>query len=238
MRITEKVSITRIQGNKAFRKSETIDEVTVEYPVGIYIDGCIHKTLLCTPENLDYLAAGSLAGEGIIDTVQDIKSIRVDEKEAAVHISLNARRESAPASKNQSALSVKASAILESMKHMDELSITFKKTGGAHGCALCDATKIIAFHEDIGRHNAVDKVIGDALTKGISLDDKIILTSCRISSGILLKATRQKIPVIVSCSAPTHLAVKNARETGITLIGFARGERMNIYSMPERVEVD
>src|SRR5690554_986473 len=94
MRATKEVSITRIEKNKVFRRTQVMDEVSVEYPVGMYIDGCRHKTLLCTPENLDYLATGNLASEGIIDTIQDIKALRVDEKEGAVHISLNTRKES------------------------------------------------------------------------------------------------------------------------------------------------
>jgi FdhD protein len=95
---------------------------------------------------------------------------------------------------------------------------------------LCSADDIIIFEEDIGRHNALDKIFGRALADNIDTRDKVILTSGRISSEILIKAAKRQVPIIVSRSAPTSLSVEMAEKLGITLVGFARGEKMNIYT--------
>ncbi|AIS53139.1 hydrogen dependent carbon dioxide reductase subunit FdhD [Thermoanaerobacter kivui] len=110
----------------------------------------------------------------------------------------------------------------------------FKITGGVHSCAIADDKDFIIFHEDIGRHNAFDKAFGQALLDGIDLQDKAVFTSGRISVEMLLKAAKRKVPVVVSISAPTALAVEVGRKLNITIAGFARGDRLNIYSCPER----
>ena len=119
---------------------------------------------------------------------------------------------------------------MDLIKEFNKSSQLFLDTGGVHSCALCDINKIIIFKEDIGRHNALDKVLGKALLEDIDFRDKIILTSGRISSEILIKTAKRQIPVIVSRSAPTSLSIDIAKKLNITLIGFARGKRMNIYS--------
>ena len=120
--------------------------------------------------------------------------------------------------------------IIEQFKVFNVASKLFQATGGVHSCALCDEEQILYIEEDIGRHNAVDKVIGLALIDGLELHDKILLTSGRISSEIIGKLARSGIATIVSRSAPTDAAIDIARKRGIRLIGFTRGSRMNIYS--------
>ena len=114
-------------------------------------------------------------------------------------------------------------------------SKVFKATGGVHSAALCDATKILLFSEDIGRHNAIDKIFGECLLKEVPTDDHIVVTSGRVSSEILLKVARRNIPILISKSAPTNLGVKLATQLGMTLIGFARGKRMNAYASSWRI---
>jgi FdhD protein len=104
-----------------------------------------------------------------------------------------------------------------------------------HSAALADSEKIIFFYEDIGRHNAIDKIIGECLLGSVSTDDKIIVTSGRLSSEVLLKAAKLKIQLLISRSAPTSLSVEIAETLNITLVGFVRGQRMNIYSHAWRV---
>jgi FdhD protein len=116
------------------------------------------------------------------------------------------------------------------------MSDLFRSTGGAHAAALCEEGRVLVFKEDIGRHNAVDKVFGECLIKGIEADGKILLTSGRISSEILLKAVRRGIAILASRSAPTSLAVQFAEKAGMALVGFVRGRRMNIYSNAYRIE--
>ena len=114
----------------------------------------------------------------------------------------------------------------------------FKLTGGVHSCALVNKQgSIILFSEDISRYNTIDKILGEAFVNDITTEDKIILTSCRITSGILRKIIIGKLPIVISRAAPTDLAIKLAKRMGITLVGFVRGKRMNIYTHPERIEV-
>ncbi|MCK5328107.1 MAG: formate dehydrogenase accessory sulfurtransferase FdhD, partial [Candidatus Latescibacteria bacterium] len=96
--------------------------------------------------------------------------------------------------------------------------------------------RIVLMKEDIGRHNAMDRILGACLLEDIALEDKMMLTSGRTSSEIVFKAGRGRISILVSRSAPTDLAIRIAEQAGITLIGFVRGKRMNIYAHPERIE--
>ncbi|PMP69091.1 MAG: formate dehydrogenase family accessory protein FdhD [Thermodesulfobacterium geofontis] len=122
-------------------------------------------------------------------------------------------------------------------KDFQKKSELYKITGCVHYAALADQEKIVFIAEDIGRHNAVDKVLGYAFLNKLSLEDKILLVSGRISSEMVLKAGRWKIPIIVSRSAPTSLAVKLAENIGLTVIGFLRGNRCNIYTSPYRINL-
>ena len=137
--------------------------------------------------------------------------------------------------KIDSAIKLQQKKISILLKDFQKLSKTYIKTGGTHSSAIANINKIIVFREDIGRHNAIDKVLGYALINGIELKDKIIFTSGRISSEVLLKIQKTDIPMIVSRSAPTNQGIKHAAQADITLIGFVRAERMNIYNAQRRI---
>ncbi len=132
---------------------------------------------------------------------------------------------------------IASSYISKLMEEFRARSQLHRQTGGVHAAALADRKGILVFREDIGRHNAVDKVIGAYLLAGNDFHDKLVLSSGRLSSEILHKAAACGLPILVSRSAPTDRCVALARERGITLIGFARGRRMNIYSGSERIVV-
>ena len=110
-----------------------------------------------------------------------------------------------------------------------------KTTGGIHVVALLDSEKVISVSEDIGRHNAVDRVIGHGLRSGIDFSRTFIVSSGRISSEMVRKCLIANIPVIISRSATTTLSVEIAEKTGLTIIGFVRAGKMNIYSQPQRI---
>jgi FdhD protein len=114
----------------------------------------------------------------------------------------------------------------------------YRATGGVHSAALCDNKDILVFSEDIGRHNALDKIFGECILNDIATDAHIIITSGRVSSEILLKVARRNVPVIVSKSAPTNLGVRLANDLGVTLVGFVRGKRMNVYTHAWRITID
>ncbi len=117
-------------------------------------------------------------------------------------------------------------------------SQVYRATGGVHSAALCDTKSILVFSEDIGRHNAIDKIFGECILKDIPTGGRIIITSGRISSEILLKVAKRNIPIIISKSAPTDLGVKLANDLGVTLLGFVRGKRINAYTNNWRIGHD
>ena len=112
----------------------------------------------------------------------------------------------------------------------------FQISGGTHGAGLFDTSgAMLAVKEDVGRHNAVDKVLGFMLMMGESPDDKGLMLSGRLSYEMVLKAARARIALVCSVSAPTALGVEVALQTGVTLVGFLRGGSFNVYSHPERI---
>jgi FdhD protein len=128
--------------------------------------------------------------------------------------------------------------VIALVKEFQHRSQIYRTTGGVHSAALCDTSDIIVFSEDIGRHNALDKIFGECILNDIATDDRIIITSGRISSEIVLKVAKRNIPIILSKSAPTNLGVRLADDLGVTLVGFIRGRRMNVYTHAERIATD
>jgi FdhD protein len=117
-------------------------------------------------------------------------------------------------------------------------SQVYLETGGVHSAALCDRKSILVFSEDIGRHNAIDKIFGKCLLEDIPTDNRVVITSGRVTSEILHKVAKRGVPIIISISAPTNLGVRIADNLGITLIAFVKGKRMNVYTNDWRIVRD
>ncbi len=237
-------------------KNDTEAIVTKELPLTIILNNQESVTLLCSPPKLKYLAIGFLSSEGLIKSKDENKKIRVDERRGTVRVEtekefgskLPSKRfiassggkettfYSAIAGVSQSGRNgVSAPEVFALVEKFVQRSQVFKTTGGVHSAALCDAKSILVFSEDIGRHNAIDKIFGECILKDIPTDDRIIITSGRVSSEILLKVAKRNIPILISKSAPTNLGVKLAADLGVTLIGFVRGKSMNVYTNGWRV---
>lgn len=237
------------------------DPVVNEVPLTIFLNDTELVTLICSPGGFKELAAGFLASEGLVAEASDIKEITLREEEGLLWVKTGSsppglenflkRNIASCCGKGRASLyfindagrlkpvhstaKFSAERLLDLIGLLEAKSDTFRKTGGAHSAALADNTGLPVFYEDIGRHNAVDKVLGHAFLKKIASNNKCLLLSGRISSEILIKAVRCGVPLVLSRSAPTFLAVELAGKLGVTVAGFARGERMNIYSLPERI---
>ncbi|MEZ4483378.1 MAG: formate dehydrogenase accessory sulfurtransferase FdhD [Syntrophotaleaceae bacterium] len=247
---------------------EVSDVVVAEYNLAIRVNGKEFVILLCTPRSLEDLVAGFLFSEGIIQHRNDLKELTVDvaRQEARVtlrkqdalrrrdeqpfarqtvptaggkgHSALNGHSIEALTGRCEGGFSIRATKVLELMERFSGKSQLFLDTGGVHSCALCDGNDILLFEDDIGRHNALDKVLGQAMMQDMPLQGKIVLTSGRISTEILAKVARRGIPAIISRSAPTSAAIEQAEALGMTLIGFARGGKFNVYTNFSCLEQD
>ena len=247
------------------RGSSSIEDIVAkEFPLTIILNNQELVTLLCSPANLRYLAVGFLLSEGLLKNKDEIKKIIVDGRKGVVRVEAERKEELARGALfNRSIASgggkgasfysdtaVQSQEKVESKIAISTLEISalankfqrrcqiYRATGGVHSAALCDTMNVIVFGEDIGRHNALDKVFGECILRDIKTDDHIIITSGRVSSEILLKVARRNVPIIVSKSAPTNLGVRLADDLGVTLVGFVRGKRMNVYTHAGRIVTD
>jgi FdhD protein len=242
-------------------KNTTDDVVVREFLLTIVLNNQELVTLLCSPKSLDYLAVGFLSSEGLLKSKEEIKKIMVDDRRGVARVeteesnkqadeflfkrlitsgcgrgaSFHSATDVGGQAKVESQVRISALEIFELVREFQHRSQIFRTTGGVHSAALCDTKSILVFSEDIGRHNAIDKIFGECILKDIPTDDRIIVTSGRVSSEILLKAAKRNIPLLISKSAPTDLGVKLANDLGVTLIGFVRGKRMNVYSNGWRI---
>jgi len=233
MDLTENLKITRISGKK---KEETKDIVVKEISLTIFLNGKRVKRLCCSPDELKELVLGFLYSQGKLDKLKDLESLKWYEKKRSIKgKTLTPTPKEPRLLRVRSNLRIKKESIFSLALEMEKRSKLFRATGGVHSACLTNRKKIILFTEDIGRQNALDKIIGESLLRNISLQNKIMLTSGRITSETITKIARVRIPVIVSPGAPTDLAVNLAKKLGITIVGFVRGKRMNVYSHPERI---
>lgn len=140
--------------------------------------------------------------------------------------------------KAKSKIKLKSSMIFTAIKKMQTSTPLYRETGGCHGAAIFDINgKLLSVKEDIGRHNAIDKVIGDLLLKEYDFEDVFLTSTGRLTGDSVLKAIRAKIPIVASLSAAIESGIRLAFAYGITLIGFARGARMNIYTHSYRIKL-
>lgn len=218
---------------------EEEDYVILENSYKVWVNGSFYGNFCCTPEYLEELATGNLAVNRIIKSCEDIKEIKINGNKIKVFLNeLTPEPHNSRESKtDEERLFVYAEDILALMAVHLQSSELHKMTGAVHIMSIAKKDKILATREDVGRHNAVDKLYGYCLRNNIPLHDKILLSSGRITHEICFKAFNMGIRFLVSRSAVTSLAREFALDNGMTLIGFTRGERFNIYTFPERVRL-
>lgn len=223
-----------------------------EAPLALFVNGRHAMTAMMSPANLEDFVTGYLFTEQIIKNTGEIESIRIEKNRISV-ITKNLFKVLGPKKtilsgcggtssfidaeklpKITSDFVISLEKIQERIKTVLDSDL-HRTTGGIHVVALLDKESVISVSEDIGRHNALDRVIGYGLRSGIDFSQTFVISSGRISSEMVRKCLIANIPIIVSRSATTSLSVSIADKTGLTVVGFARGGKMNIYSHAERV---
>ena len=235
------------------------DDLAVEEPLEIRVDGDPIAVTMRTPGHDEELAIGFLRSEGIpavaAEPTGDLAANTVDVRVEGIFDAKRLRRSfytssscgvcgkgaleavAVEAPRVESDLRVPAEVVSALPDRLREAQPTFAATGGLHATGLFDADGVlVCVREDVGRHNAMDKVIGRAFLDGLlPLSDHVLCVSGRLSFELVQKAAVAGCPVLVAVGAPSTLAVELARDRGITLCGFVRGGRLNVYSEPRRI---
>jgi FdhD protein len=241
----------------------TINEPVIEeIPLTIFLNGQELITMLASVGEEEFLAAGFLAMEGIIKEAGEIKSIETDTSNGIIRVEtyagatrpeklflkryltachgkgrsgFSSAADTFAVEKVTGAVSLTLQDIMTYSQMLDDNSRLFQATGAVHGGALAENGRLVFLSFDIGRHNVFDKIYGRCLVEGISTQNKIMVFTGRVTAEILIKLSKMNIPMIIARSAPTSLALEMAESLGITVIGFARSERLNVYTHAQRV---
>ncbi len=226
---------------------EVKDVVVKEEPLSIFINGRHFVTTMISPEMKEEFVTGHLFTEGIIRGIEEMESLLIEENIANVIIArplrvLATRKhivcgcgggasflEESKLPKISSAMKIDAFDVLKCVKSISGTDM-HRITGGVHVVGLFGKRGRLCISEDIGRHNALDKVIGYGLINNIEFEDTFVACTGRISSEMALKCAAANIPLIASRGATTSMAIEIGEKTGLCIIGFARGERMNVYT--------
>ncbi len=241
-----------------FNKWEPHDvETIVEAPVSLTVNGEVWLTFMCTPVELEAMAVGFLYNEGVLQKMGEVEDVRVCEHGDNVDVWLNRNVEQPKSWRRTSGCSggltavetlarvdvsfdgerpkVPAEAIGQLVEMLFESQELYRETGGVHTSALSDGQKVLIAAEDIGRHNTLDKIAGLCLMKDIWPETRILISTGRISSEMLQKAARLQAPILISRTSPSSLSIEMAERYGITLIGYARRHRFNVYTNAQRL---
>lgn len=248
---------------KSRTKMLTDDTIVREVPITIYFNKEEIATILCTPSQVRELTVGFLVSEGFIRGMGDLytlghhceeNSVRVEGKPqpgqagrmsrramssccGKSRISFNFENDTSLVRVQDSTTRISLEEATFYANYLETNSPLFKETGGIHNGGIGYRGDVCFTCYDIGRHNVLDKILGRAQMQGLDLSDHVLFFSGRVSSEILLKVAKMNIPILVSRSAPTDMALALAEDLNITVAGFARGDRMNIYTCPERIKL-
>jgi FdhD protein len=232
------------------RVEEVAGEVVREQPLSVFVNGEKFLTLLCSPMMLEALVVGYLWMEKVIADLSEITRLTVSPVDGRAEVTLSHavtlpteriltsgcgggitfRIDHRLFPRLDSSLTVRARQLAEGMKQLFAAATNYQRSRGIHGAALSDGERLLVVAEDVGRHNAVDKVKGEALMRGIPTGDRLLLSTGRISSEMLLKAARMGVPIVASRTSPTEMAVALAEQLGITVCGYVRPDGLNVYA--------
>ena len=245
------VACTRFSGNTWHK---TFATPPVEMKMTIYVNSQKLVNILCTPQKLKYLVLGFLYEQKVISGMDDVLNLQLSKEKGIAEVKLKNPDFELPENGDltsgcgggtffrsqcreiDSQVTIKPGEVIYLMKKLGEQMELYRSSGGVHTSALATSKELILVAEDIGRHNTLDKILGECLVREIPTKDLILLCTGRISSEMLQKATKMQVPVIISRHSPTAKAISMANDMKITLIGRAREEQLVVYSYPERIE--
>ena len=229
--------------------------VPVEQMVTLHVNAQPLVSLMCTPTWLEELALGFLYNEGLIEGLDEVAVLElcgggrcvdvwlehdIDEPKLRVITSgcsggTTFEDVASAHHEMKSALRVTPQQVTQLMQEFLQATTLYRRAGGVHGAVLAEGDRLLCMAEDVGRHNALDKIAGICLRKGHPLRDHILLTTGRISSEMVNKVARMGIPVVISHTSPTSLSVQLAQAWGITLISYTRRRSFRVYAGAGRV---
>jgi len=229
--------------------------VVEERPIALYVNGTELATLMCTPTKVEYLVVGFLCFEGVIPGPEAIETLETSPEAGVVDVRVRGgfepprRKIFTSGCTGGITFSLEAGTeplageyhldpkqVVPLMKELYARASGYQETRGIHAAALADPSgDLLLVAEDVGRHNCLDKILGEALLTGVRTEGRILLSSGRISTEMLRKGVFMRTPFIVSRTSPTGASVDLGKRLGVTLIGYVRGDTFNIYSHPERL---
>jgi FdhD protein len=235
---------------KGERIEEVAGEVVRDQPLSVYVNGEKFLTLLCSPMMLEALVAGYLWMEKVIEDVAEITRLDISPVDGRAEVTLSHavtlpteriltsgcgggitfRIDHRLFPRLDSRLRVRPRELGERMKDLFGAAVHYQRSRGIHGAALATGDRLLLVAADVGRHNAIDKIKGEALLQGIPTEDRLLLSTGRISSEMLLKAARMGVPLVASRTSPTEMAVALAEQLGITVCGYVRPDGLNVYT--------
>jgi len=264
LNVVRRVDITKLDLSTG--KAQTMsDYVAEEKPLHLFVNSTFWATILSSPTDLKELAIGHLLSEGILKSTEEIEGVILKESESTCYVKLkhsvkiedrirlsrlhsrvilSACGSGSPyqyvgkTPRVKSKLTVKAKVLFDSVNQLNFKAEGFKQTGGLHVAAIYKGDgSLIALAEDVGRHNAVDKVIGMSALRKVVFGECFLALSGRISGDVAFKAARVGLPIVASIAAALSSGISVGEEANLTLVGFVRGKRMNIYHGSERIAI-
>jgi len=217
------VSIVRLGADQQENRE---DIVAVEARFAVFVAGEAAFSFTCTPAHLEEMVVGALYSRGYIKTAEQVAELIVEGEKITVSLGVG----SAPAAAGEMPEQAAAELFAAAESVFNDPDTLFNRTGCAHCCALFYQGGIVCVREDIGRHNALDKVIGFALRENIPLRNCAVLTSGRVSGDYMAKVIKAGLAAVVSRAAVTDAAINAAKENNILLYGFVRGGKANLYT--------
>ncbi len=236
---------------------QTERSVVEEYPLRLRVNGRDLATLVCSPHQLNFLLAGFFQLQGFIVNLDDILSMGICSEYGLAELRLRSALpkrlqptltsgcgtgiaynlpQSLLNHSRQRPRSYRSQELFVLMKDLQGLTEQYRSHGGIHSAAIADGTGLLLYAEDIGRHNTLDRLAGEAMFRKLDLRDKLLLTSGRVSTEMVAKAARLGIGLIASRTSPTDKAIELCEQAGITLVGYLRGSSMEIYSHPQQLQ--